>query len=182
MGVVPRYTQDPVRSTNVTIKQSLLALIPLLRQDYKGGLSEFICICLVAYQKARLREKRRLTEVELEVAITEARVKEADATIALASAAKDLDAARLLSLQDELDKTREQLAQARRLELTVEQIVDLAWGPPGEERRARLRKLAELHGHPIDAVMRAASERHKRETDARIQQANLRALPRGGRQ
>lgn len=182
MAVVPPTTSDPARATTVSVKTSLLPVIRLIRADFARGLSEFIETCLVAYRDARLREKRKLTTVELELAITEARVKDADATILAAEAARELDNIEVQRLSAELDQAREELAKARRLDLTVDQVVDLAWGPPGEERRERLRRLAELHGHPIQSVMKAAGERHKREEAARVPQANLRALPRGGRQ
>lgn len=182
MGIVPRSTSDPARSTNITIKTSLLPVVRLIRADFERGLAEFLELCLIAYRDARVRERRKLTTVELELAITEARVKDANATIIAAETAREMDNIEVQRLQAELDKAREQIEKARRLDLSIEQVVDLAWGPPGDERRERLRRLAELHGHPVQSVMRAAGERHKREEAQRHQQANLRALPRGGRQ
>lgn len=175
-------TDDPRRPYNVTLPESKRPLIDLIRAEYKrGGLSEFVDLCLDGYRIARAQKGRKLTELELDIATTEARQKATDARIQTAQAQRDLDDMRLTVLQDRLDKAQEELEKARALHLNVDQIVDLAWGtPPGPARTELLRKLADLHGHERTAVTSAAAARYKKEQEARAPQANLRAIPRGG--
>lgn len=163
---------------NITIPGDRKSLILLARDDY-GSFSTFVLLCVDAYGAVRLKERRKLTGLEVEEALAKAGRADAEHTIRMGEAMRELHDVRLEQIQEELDRLR--AAEARRPVVTVKDVLETAWKVKNPyERDSILRDLATQHGHDVKEVRKAADERRRTEEAARAPQANLHALPRGG--
>lgn len=160
---------------SISIPGDRRPLVDLAREDY-GSFSAFILLCTDAYGAVRLKERRKLTALEVEEALAKAGKADADHTIRVGEAMRELHEARLEQVQEELERLR--AANARRPIVSIKDILDTAWRVRNPyERETVLRDLAHQHGLDIKDVRKAADERRRSEEALAKPQQNLNVVP-----
>lgn len=159
----------------VSLPSDRRPLVLLARDDY-GSFSAFVRLCVDAYGAVRLKERRKLTTLEVEEALARAGKADAEHTIRMAEAMRELHDTRLEQVQEELDRLRAQAAA--RPVVTVEQVAETAWKVKNPyERDGVLRDLCKQHGLDLKAARSVLDDRRKAEEAAAKLQQNLHALP-----